>query len=1795
MNHTNSKIILCLLFLLSFYDSAYSQNLDVSGTWTTVNVDNCCTGQHTELAGGQKQDFTIPTTVPQNAVYFALRGGDGGHAKAGSNCKSEGGDGASVNVTFFVGNNANQLKPGGKIRFIVGKHGKDEDRGPSAFADGGGGGGTAILYQPTQNDDWIILAVAGGGGGAYQGNALGSCVDSQNGQGGRASESGGGGAGSNAGSGGSNGTGGGGGDPGQEKGTGGGGGAYSDGGVGSGNWGDGGALGYPNGGSGGLVNELATDPTSNGSGGWGFGGGGAAAGAGGGGGGYSGGGGGGKVDNGGAGGSYVNNNYAYLKEINEGSVTSGTEHGHVGYQFFNLCAPEIESIEQITGFCNGTSQFVDIQVHTNAPAGCFDVLYHLTGNIHNQINDTGFFTVNLTGYYSITIIKTVGGISNVVDEEVISVVAADELPPLAKCQDITVGITGEIEINTDLDEEIGAESSDNCGIASMVASQHVFTCSQIGTSQTVTLTVTDQSGNTASCTSRVTLRDTGGPIADISSLPTVTGECSVTVTTIPTATDHCSGAITATTNDPLTYTELGTHTLTWNYQDNSGNVSTQTQTVIVTDLTAPTVTCPDDITVEAPHNSCIAIVNYAASSTDNCAVNGVPVNFTGGHSGNTITVPAGNDRILLFQASHFDDIESVSFNGNPMALAVKQYANIVGTCEVWYVVLGSGPAITGSIISTGGGGRYTTFENVNQNDPISFIAQGRHKGELLVSARPNDMIYEGFMRRDGNQINPLSGQTEVYDLPFNSHASRQWAGYKAASGGLETVRLSTSNGAHVAIVLQANHFTTHAFSIEPNTSFSAGVTPVTFTATDLSSNVGSCSFNVTVLETTAPTISCPDDITVDAPYSDQDICTVPVTYSTTTNDNCGSTTLSNLTGMASGADFPVGTTVNTLQVSDGAGLTATCSFSVTVRDVIAPQALCQNKTVFLDATGNVSVTASQINNNSFDVCGSIATMALDITSFTCDDQGTNTVTLTVTDDSGNSSTCQAAVSVQDLVPPTALCQDQTIQLDANGDGSINAIAIDNGSSDACDEEVNLSLNSSNFNCDDIGANTITLTATDDRENTSTCSATITVLDQVIPTAICQDRTIQLDANGTASISSGIVDDGSSDACGLASQSLDITNFDCTDVGSNTVILTIFDTNNNSSTCQATITILDNVAPAALCQDITVQLDENGDALVNPENIDNGSTDHCGIQSLTVDISNLTCNVGSALVTLTVMDSNGNSSNCTANVTVVDQIAPTASCNDITINLVDRNTYQLSSNEVEAIALSSADNCVNRSSAITNGTTSYDCDDINASFEVTLTVTDASNLTSTCLATVTVADPNSVCNDPPVALCQDITVMVDSNCEASITASQIDHGSSDPDLDELIYGLDNDGPFGPGDYEVTLTVDDGEYTSTCLATVTVADDIKPIAVCKHPTITLNGENSLGLSMNQIWDEDASGDNCGEVFYVDQSVTEITCDQLDSTIPVTVTVEDAFGNTGFCTANVDVTGLPCGWTVEPNGIGCNPGEGNYDPSSEIFTLSTEGCYDPSYYRVNDAQGFIQTELCGDGEIIAQVTSVIGAGWAGITMRESNDPTARMIQLMCDGVALSRREFRNSSGSPAFAHMYQTAGRNWLRLTRIGNHFSAYQSMDGNDWEMVFTGFIPMDNCINVGLMTMNGAPSGAVTGHFENVFLTGIAALSALPNNVDVETNWEQPQDFTVYPNPASNQVNVDLVLFRNEAVQLKLYNHFGQVVLQNSFKSVQNDIESFDLSQLTPGTYILELKTDKTQISKKLVKADIYGF
>src|SRR5690606_42106857 len=78
------------------------------------------------------------------------------------------------------------------------------------------------------------------------------------------------------------------------------------------------------------------------------------------------------------------------------------------------------------------------------------------------------------------------------------------------------------------------------------------------------------------------------PVPTVATLPTITKECAVTAADIPvpTANDNCTGTITATTPDALAYTEQGTYTINWTYNDGNGSTKTQKQIIGIDHVTA---------------------------------------------------------------------------------------------------------------------------------------------------------------------------------------------------------------------------------------------------------------------------------------------------------------------------------------------------------------------------------------------------------------------------------------------------------------------------------------------------------------------------------------------------------------------------------------------------------------------------------------------------------------------------------------------------------------------------------------------------------------------------------------------------------------------------------------------------------------------------------------------------------------------------------------------------------------------------------------------------------------------------------------------------------------------------------------------------------------------------------------------------------------------------------------------------------------------------------------------------------
>lgn len=129
----------------------------------------------------------------------------------------------------------------------------------------------------------------------------------------------------------------------------------------------------------------------------------------------------------------------------------------------------------------------------------------------------------------------------------------------------------------------------------------------------VTVTATDSAGDSTNCVFTVTVTDTVPP--EVPELPTLTGQCSLTVPEPAPVTDNCGGLVTGTTSDPLTYTSQGTFTVRWAFSDGNGNTTTANQTVIVKDTIPPVAPVLPTIT-----GNCGTPVTLTAPTTmDNCA------------------------------------------------------------------------------------------------------------------------------------------------------------------------------------------------------------------------------------------------------------------------------------------------------------------------------------------------------------------------------------------------------------------------------------------------------------------------------------------------------------------------------------------------------------------------------------------------------------------------------------------------------------------------------------------------------------------------------------------------------------------------------------------------------------------------------------------------------------------------------------------------------------------------------------------------------------------------------------------------------------------------------------------------------------------------------------------------------------------------------------------------------------------------------------------------------------------------
>ncbi|MBL0129941.1 MAG: HYR domain-containing protein [Chitinophagaceae bacterium] len=172
--------------------------------------------------------------------------------------------------------------------------------------------------------------------------------------------------------------------------------------------------------------------------------------------------------------------------------------------------------------------------------------------------------------------------------------------------------------------------------------------------------------------------------------------------------------------------------------------------------------------------------------------------------------------------------------------------------------------------------------------------------------------------------------------------------------------------------------------------------------------------------------------------------------------------MTQIAGLPSGSVFPVGVTTNTFRVTDAVGLTAQCSFTVTVVDNQAPVVTCPPSVVRNTDPNVCTSTYATPNPTTSDNCGVtsiswvmtgattgaspltginyLGTQAFGLTGTT--GQGITTVTYTVKDAAGNTTTCSYTVTVNDASIPVISGQptNQFVCVGSNGAFSVTATA-----------------------------------------------------------------------------------------------------------------------------------------------------------------------------------------------------------------------------------------------------------------------------------------------------------------------------------------------------------------------------------------------------------------------------------------------------------------------------------------------------------------------------------------------------------------------------------------------------------------------------------------------------------------------------------------------------------------------------------------------------------------------------------
>ncbi|MFZ4634311.1 MAG: HYR domain-containing protein [Saprospiraceae bacterium] len=898
-----------------------------------------------------------------------------------------------------------------------------------------------------------------------------------------------------------------------------------------------------------------------------------------------------------------------------------------------------------------------------------------------------------------TVVYTVFDLSDNTATCILTVEVEDNEAPGISCP-AAITVNTDAGVCTATAPNLGTPTTnDNCGVAEVA--DNAPTAFQLGTT-TVVYTVTDLSGNTATCAQTVLVKDNEPPTISCPAAITVNtdpGVCTATAPNLgtPTTTDNC-GVSGVSNNAPGVF-PVGPRVVVYTVTDASGNTRNCTQNVLVRDNEAPVIACADTLKVNTDPASCFAfgVALPAPTTTDNCSAvnvtNNAPVQLPLGitNVAFTATDQSGNSSSCALAVRVRDNEPPTIICPNNVSVNTLQ-----GLCYATTVQLGVaqvndncpnlvvtnnapilyplGPTNLTYTVTDAGGNKATciTIVTVTDNQPpvitcpanatVNANANCQATGVSIGLPQVTENCTVSSISNNAPTAFPVGTTQVVFTVTDNS-----------GNTGTCIKTVTVLDNTPPTIVCPANITTSTTpglctttqvvlgtptvndncpgagFNVDVPTVYPLGVTTVQYTAFDNNGNTATCTQQITVKDTQPPVINCPSAITLN---TDPGACTstiLPIGSATAT-DNCG---IASINSNKPGA-FPLGATIVSYTATDVNGNTATCTQVVKVID--------QEKPVFTACPSNISVNAST------GLCTATVNWNPPVATDNCTNLqissthqpgavfqvGPTTVVYTVTDVGNNSAVCSFVVTVRDQTPPVlSACP-----------GNINV----GNTTNACGANVSWTPPTASDNCGAVVLNTnhnpgaffglgqtnVVYTATDASGNSVVCTFRITVNDTQAPSLTCPvNITVNTPANNCFVAATWTVPTPTDNCPGVVISNATHQSGSSFQPGITTVRYTAVDAAGQSTSCTFTITVVDNVPPKAVCvPTFVVNLNANGQATLNPVLLNVGSTDNCGISTYNAQPAQFSCTqVGVQLVTLIVTDNAGNTATCTTAISV----------------------------------------------------------------------------------------------------------------------------------------------------------------------------------------------------------------------------------------------------------------------------------------------------------------------------------------------------------------------------------------------------------------------------------------------------------------------------------------------------------------------------------------------------------------